>query len=203
MTDTELSQNIKTPVWKGALQFHTGGITKFWGPMESSKTRAMIALLIYLLKYQNFENSRVFANCWLDLPGSHWLRIDELRKVLRRAFNTESGGGRWNKCIFLIMDADDIYSHITQVDKECFQDLKKASQAFKRNIHLFYECHEGLSVPKYLRDKTEMSIRPVPDKVNDRIELFVADGHYCKNYKIPIDSISCVNSMYRRFDENY
>lgn len=203
MTDTELAQDIVTPVWKGPLRFHTGGITKFWGPMETSKTRAMIALLVYLLQYQDFENSRVFANCWLDLPGSHWLRNDELRQVLRRAFNTESGAGRWNKCIFLLMDADDIYSHITQVDKECFQDLKKASQAYKRNIHLFYECHEGLSVPKYLRDKTEMSIRPVPNEALDRIELYVADGHYGKNYKIPIENISCVNKMYRRFDENY
>lgn len=200
---TELSQNIDAPVWKGRLRFHTGGITKFWGPMECSKTRAMIALTVYLLKYQNFECNRIFSNCWLQLPGSHWLRNDELRKILRRAFNTETGGGKWNKCIFLLMDADDIYSHITQADKECYQDIKKASQAYKRNIHLFYECHEGLGVPKYLRDKTEMSIRPMPNKQQDKLQLYVADGHYGVNYKIPIDNISSVNGMYRRFDENY
>jgi len=101
------------------------------------------------------------------------------------------------------MDADDIYSHVTQADKECFQDIKKASQAYKRNIFLFYEIHEGLSVPKYLRDKTEISIRPLPNEREDRIDLYVADGHYGKNYRIPIDGISAVNSKYRRFDENY
>lgn len=201
--ETELANNIKTPVWKGPLLFHTGGITKFWGPMECSKTRAMIALLFYLIEYQKFENTRVFSNCWIDMPGSHWLRNDELRKILRRAFNTETGAGKWSKCIFLIMDADDIYSHITQVDKECYQDLKKASQAYKRNIHLFYEVHEGLSVPKYMRDKTEISIRPVPHESLDNIDLFFADGHYNKNYKITIENISSVNAKYRRFDENY
>jgi hypothetical protein len=203
MFRTELAKDIITPVWTGPLHFHTGGITKIWGPMETSKTRTMIALLLYLLRYQRFENSRVFSNTWLDIPGSHWLRNDELRKVLRRAFNTETGGGRWNRCIFLIMDADDIYSHVVQADKECYQDIKKASQAYKRNIHLFYEVHEGLSVPKYLRDKTEISIRPVPNEREDRVMLYVADGHYDKNYCIPIERLSTVNRLYRRFDENY
>lgn len=201
--ETELSDRIITPVWKGELKFHTGGITKFRGPMETSKTRSMIALLFYLIENQDFQSNRVFSNSWIDLPGSHWLRNDELRKVLRRAFNTETGGGGWNRCIFLIMDADDLYSHITQADRECYQDLKKASQAFKRNIHVFYEVHEGLSVPKYLRDKTEISVRPVPHAKEDRVDLYVADGHYGKNYIIPINGISWVNDKYLRFKENY
>lgn len=200
---TELSSEIVTPVWTGTLRFHTGGIVKFRGVMESSKTRAMIAILFNLIETQQFENSRVFSNCWIDLPGSHWMRNDELRRVLRRAFNTETGGGRWNRCIFLMMDADDVYSHVTQADKECYLDIKKASQAFKRNIYLLYEVHEGLSVPKYLRDKTEISIRPVPDEKRDHVDLMVADGHYGVNYCIPVDNISAINSKYRRFDENY
>lgn len=200
---TELSNKIETPVWKGPLRFHTGGITKFRGPMECGKTRTMIALLFGLIRQQGFQGNRVFSNCWLDVPGSHWLRNDELRKVLRRAFNTETGEGRWNKCIFLLMDADDIYSHITQADRECYLDIKKASQAYKRNIHLFYEVHEGLGVPKYLRDKTEVSVRSKAFEHQDRVEAYVADGHYGVNYMLPISNISWTHNKYRRFDPNY
>lgn len=203
MQRTEFSSNIPAPVFKGHLRFHTGGVTKFRGPMECSKTRTMIAMLYYLIKNQGFRNTNVFSNCWLALPGSHWLRNNEMRKVLRRAFNTETGGGKWNKCIFLLMDADDIYSHIDQADKECFSDIKKASQAYKRNIHLFYEVHEGLGVPKYLRDKTEISVRPFANEKTDEVVLYVADGHYDKNYTVTIGNISWVNNRYRRFDENY
>jgi len=203
MRKTERSDDITAPVWPGALQFHTGGITKFRGAMETGKTRAMILLLNYLLRYQGFTGDRVFCNSWLWVPGSHWLRNSELRKVLRRAFNTETGSGRWNHCIFIIMDADDVYSHIEQADKECYQDIKKASQAYKRNIHLFYEVHEGLGVPKYMRDKTEVSILPKPDEYTDSMELFVADGHYKENYIIPIQGVSWTHDKYRRFDENY
>ena len=42
-------------------------------------------------------------------------------------------------------------------------------------MHLFYEIHEGLSVPKYLRDKTEISIRPVPYDKENRVDWMVAD----------------------------
>ena len=169
--------------------------------MESGKTRAMIATLYELVNKQGFPPDRVYANCWLALRGSHWLRNDELRKVLRRAFNTETGGGRWNKCIFMIMEADDLYSHITQSDKECFFDIRKASQAYKRNQYLLYEVHEGAGVPKYMRDKTEISIKPFPNEYLDRLDLLVCDGHYDKTYMLPVTGISSVNKLYRRFDE--
>lgn len=203
MQGLELASQIETPVWDKPLKFHTGGVVKFWGPMECSKTRSMIALLQYLVEVQGFRGDMVFSNTWIDVPGMHWLRNDELRQLLRRAFNTETGRGRWNKCVFLLMDADDIYSHVTQADMECYRDIKKASQAYKRNMYLFYEIHEGLGVPKYLRDKTEISIRPVPNLKQDKVMLYVADGHYGVNYTIPVDNISAVNGKYRRFDENY
>lgn len=198
-----LASDIKTPVFNGPLRFHTGGIVKFWGPMECNKTRSMIALLQGIMRQQRFSGANVFSNCWLNIPGSHWLRNDEMRKVLRRAFNTETGAGRWAKCIFLIMDADDVYSHVDQANKECYEDIKKASQAYKRNMYLLYEIHDGLGVPKYLRDKTEVSIRPKPDEKNDHVDLYVADGHYGINYILPVDRMSRVNGMYRRFDDNF
>lgn len=203
MRKTELSANIPAPVWKGALQFHTGGVTRFYGPMESGKTRVMIALILYLVEYEHFPGNRIFCNTWLDIPGAHWLRNAEMRKVLRRALNTETGAGRWNRCIFAIMDADDVYSHIDQADKECYTDIKKASQAYKRNIHLFYEVHDGLGVPKYLRDKTEVSMYPVPNERDDSVTVYVADAHYNVNYQFTIGRISSMHGRYRRFDENY
>lgn len=200
---TVKSAEIKTPVWRAPLAFHEGGIIRFQGPMESSKTRAMLAVLFQLLNHHGYDGSRVFANCWLEVPGSRWLRNEELRQVLRRAFNTETGGGRWNKCIFMVMEADDVWSHITQTDKECFFDLKKASQSYKRNMYLMYEVHEGLSVPKYLRDKTEISVRPVPDEKENHLDMIVCNGHYDTLTVVPIDNISWVNDKYRRFDELY
>jgi hypothetical protein len=200
---SEYSNEIETPVFTGNLRFHTGGIIKFRGAMESGKTRGMFACLFQVIKTQNFDPKNVFCNCWVDLPGAHWLRNDELRKVIRRAFNTEFGGGRWAKCIFLVMDADDLYSHITQSDKECYEDIKRASQAYKRNMYLFYEIHDGLGVPKYLRDKTEVSIAPRADEPNDRLDLYVADRHYNQRYILPIEHISRINARYRRFDDNF
>lgn len=199
----ELSKKIAAPVWAAALKFHTGGVIKFWGPMECGKTRAMIAIGFYLIEYEGFRGNRVFSNCWINIPGVHQVENEELRKLLRRAFNTEVGGGRWNKCIFIISEADDVYSHITQADKECYFDLKKVSQAYKRNNYVLYEVHEGLSIPKYLRDKTEVSIRPVTHEKEDRVDLIVADGHFGRNYTVPINGISAINSQYRRFQEIY
>ena len=163
----------------------------------------MIATLFELVNSQGFPADRVFANCWLDLPGSHWLRNDELRKILRRAFNTEVGAGQWSKCIFLIMECDDVYSHITQADKECFEDIRRVSQSYKRNQYLMYEVHEGRGVPKYLRDKTEISVRPYPIGKHDRLDCLVCDGHYDKVYMQQIHGISAVNSKYHRFSELY
>lgn len=200
MPGIENSEMIPTPVWETPLSFHEGGVYKFYGPMECSKTRAMIATILYLVQYRGYLNNRVFANCWLDLPGSHWLTNDELKKVLRRAFNTEVGQGRWDRCIFAIMEADDLYSHITQADRECYYDLRKASQSMKRNIHLLYEVHEGRGVPKYMRDKTEISIRPVAYLREDRLDLYVCNGQYSRMLVIPVTDISLVNNRYRRFD---
>jgi len=196
----ERSEDIITPMWSNRLSFHEGGVYKFWGPMECSKTRAMIATIINLVEHRHYFGNRVFANCWLDIPGSHWLSNYELKKVLRRAFNTEVGAGRWNKCIFAIMEADDLYSHITQSDKECFQDLLKASQSMKRNQHLLYEVHEGRAVPKFMRDKTEISVRPVADDRHDKLYLYVCNGQYNRTLIVPVENISSVNGRYRRFD---
>ena len=200
---TIAAADIVTPVWKRPLSFHEGGVAKFWGPMECSKTRAMIAVMYRLLNTHFYSGDRVFSNCWLDVPGAHWLRNDELKKVLRRAFNTEAGAGRWNKCIFLIMETDDLYSHLTQSDGECFQDLKKASQSLKRNIFLMYEVHEGRGVAKFLRDKTEISIRPLFDEKKDHLDLYVCNGAYDTISIIPVDGISRVNGRYKRFEELY
>lgn len=196
----EVSADIDTPIWDLPLDFQEGGVYKFWGPMECSKTRAMIATILNLVYRHYYLGNRIFANCWLDIPGAHWLSNDELKKLLRRAFNTEIGQGRWAKCIFAIMEADDLYSHITQADKECYKDLKAASQAKKRNQHLIYEVHEGRGVPKYLRDKTEISIRPVPDNRKDSVSLYVCNGQYGRSLVVPIENISRVNGRYRRFD---
>ena len=171
--------------------------------MECGKTRVMIATLYELIKKQRFTPSRIFANCWLDIPGSHWLRNDELKKVLRRAFNTEIGEGRWNMAIFLIMEADDLYSHITQSDKQCFEDIKTASQAYKRNQYLLYEVHEGFGVPKYLRDKTEISCRPYPNEPENLAECIICDGHFGVKYSQKVTNLSAINGRYHRFSELY
>jgi len=197
----ELSSDILTPVYSQQLSFIAGGVIKYRGPMRSGKTRIMIAHNFQLVERLGYRGSDIFANCWLDIPGSHWLSNDELKKVLKRAFNTEAGAGRWNHKIFDVMEADDLYSHITQSDKQCYNDLQKASQACKRNQYLFYEVHDGLGVPKFMRDKTEISIKPLYlDAQGDCLHFLICNGAYEANYTDSVKPISWVNDKYRRFD---
>ena len=99
------------------------------------------------------------------------------------------------------MEADDLYSHIEQSDKRCYQDIKTASQACKRNQYLMYEMHDGLGVPKFMRDKTEISIKPLFIDKNDRLHYLICNGAYEANYLDNVGPISLVNNMYHRFDE--
>lgn len=198
----ETSLEIKTPVIKRPPRFHEGGVVKLWGPMECGKTKMMIALVLRLLK-RGYIGSDIYCNCWLNIPGSHMLRNDELKKVLRRALNTEIGEGRWNGKIFLIMEADGLYSHLTQTDKECFQDFRFASQCLKRNIWIFWETHDGKGVPKYLRDKTEISVRTAHIEQLDCINYVIVNGPYDYVGVSSVRQASAVNGMYRRFQELY
>jgi hypothetical protein len=198
----ETSDDIPTPVWTEPLSFIAGGVIKYRGPMKSGKTRLMIAKTFQFIDTMGYRGEDIFANCWIDIPGAHWLSNDELKKVLKRAFNTEAGNGRWNHKIFNVMEADDLYSHITQSDKKCYEDLQKASQACKRNQYLQYEIHDGLGVPKFLRDKTEISIKPLAlDEQEDKLSFLICNGAYEVNLVDWVRPISWVNDKYRRFDE--
>lgn len=164
----------------------------------------MISHAFRLVNEANYRGSEIFSNCWLDIPGAHWLSNDEIKKVLRRAFNTEAGEGRWNHTIFMIMEADDLYSHIVQSDKECYKDILKASQTSKRNQYLMYEIHDGLGVPKYLRDKTEISIKPLNlDEKTDCLHYLICNGAYEINLADWVKPISWINNKYHRFEELY
>lgn len=193
--------DVVTPVYRNQLSFAAGGVVKFRGPMKCGKTRLMISKTYQLLDC-GYHGNEVYANCWLDIPGAHWLSNDEWRTLIRRAFNTEAGAGRWNHTIWLGMETDDIWSHIKQSDQMCFEDIRKASQVCKRNQYLFYEMHDGLGVPKYLRDKTEISVKPLRvDGATDTLHYLVCNGAYEVNYTDWVSPISWVNDKYRRFDE--
>ena len=197
----ETSEDIRTPVWRHQLSFLAGGVCKFRGPMKSGKTRIMMAYAFNLIKTMGYRGNQVFANCWLDIPGAHHLSNDELKAVLHRAFNSEIGEGRWNHCMFLIMEADDLYSHIKQMDKQCFEDIKTASQSCKRNQYLLYEVHDGLGVPKYLRDKTEQSIKPLFIDKNGDMHFLLCNGSLQQSYTNTVIDIARMNNKYHRFDE--
>lgn len=200
--NTETSADIVTPVYDSQLAFHEGAVIKFWQYMEKSKTRCMIAYMYYLLEKRGYKGHEVYANCWLDVPGAHWLSNEEFRKVCRRAFNTEATRGRFAHSIFLAMDADEIWSYVVQADKECYNDLKKLPKCMKRNMYFLYEIHEGKGVPKYLRAMTEISGKPFPDENSDHVDLVVCNGHHGNNYIVPIDYISRVNKRYNRFGDD-
>jgi hypothetical protein len=198
----QLSNQIVTPVWTRPLSFIAGGVLKYRGPMKSGKTRIMIAHIFQLVMNLRYRGDQIFANFWIDIPGAHWLSNDELKKLLRRAFNTQCGEGRWNHCIFALSEADDLYSHITQSDTQCFQDIQRASQACKRNQYLLYEIHDGLGVPKFMRDKTEISIKPLYlEEKMDCLHFLICNGSYESILVDEVRPISWVNNKYHRFDE--
>lgn len=199
---TEKSADIITPVYDDELGFDEGAVIKFWQYMQKSKTRSMIAFLFYLLEKRGYTGDEVYANCWLDVPGAHWLSNEEFRAVCRRAFHTEATRGQFSHTIFLAMDADEIWSYVVQADKECYNDLKKLPKCMKRNMYFLYEIHEGKGVPKYLRAMTELSCKPHPNNARDMVDLAVCNGHHGVNYTVPIEHISRVNGKYDRFGDD-
>jgi hypothetical protein len=197
----ELCINIKTPVYLGEMSFEEGNVYCFEAYQKKSKTRSMIAWAQDLIENHGYAGYEVYANAWLAIPGSHWLSDDEFKKLLHRAFNTEVGKRQWCHTIWLLFDADDVYSHVTQADKVCYEDTKALYKCSKRNIYFLIEKHEGRGVPKNLRDKTEVSIEPYPDEDNDSVDLLISDGDVGKIYVRTIENISAANDLYHRFDE--
>jgi hypothetical protein len=194
--------DIATPVYSSSRQFHQGNVIKFRQYQEKSKTRSMIAYLFYLLEKKGYHGKEVYANCWLQVPGAHWLSNLEFKKLLKRAFDTEAAGGKWVHSIFLAMDADELWPYITQQDKDCATTLRRIGKCYKRNIYFLYEIHAGKGVPRYLRVMTEVSMKPFPDGKNDRVMLGVCDGARGGNYLWPVEHISRVNRKYNRFGDD-
>jgi hypothetical protein len=166
--------------------------------MESGKTISMMGLVRYLVEERNFRGDHIFGNFWFDEPGYHGLLNDDLCRLMRRIFNTEVG--KWRKIIILIMEADSLYSHKDSGDKEAFEDLKGLSQAMKLNTWVIYEMHEGLGVNKYLRDKTEISIKPTMYRKENMIRWDIINGHYNQLYVNWLYQIDELYGRYRRFD---
>jgi len=205
---TLTSKDIITPIYRRRMEFHQGGVFKMRGYMESRKSSVMIAYAKHLIDHCGYHGFEVFANAWLSIAGSHWLDNAEFLKLCIRAFadqknGGEVGGGRFNHTIWLAFEADDLWTYVDQADKQCATQLRKLAQNYKRNIHFCYEMHEGKGVPAFLRQKTEISIKPRPDDPRDGVDLLVSNGHYGYNCLVPIERISVVNKMYRRFDELY
>lgn len=195
----EYSRDIPAP---GPIEprYNTGGVGSITGVMESGKSLALIALIYYLIKFKGYDPTRVFSNCWIDIPGIHHVSNRELKKLLHRAYGKDSPElGQWTGCIFVIMEADSLYSHLDSTDKEGSHDLWNLSQSLRFNNYVLYEYHEGLGVLKFLRDKTELGYEPFYNRATDHMDLVLYNGHHMNYWLIPIDNISYFHNKYKRF----
>jgi hypothetical protein len=178
-------------------KFETGGVVKWRGVMESGKTIGMMATYKQL-RLDGFKACNAYGNMWLNDPGFHYCTNEELRAVVRKAFNTEIG--QWRQIVILMMEADSVYSHKDYSEKELTEDLRGFSQAMKLNNWFIYEMHEGAGVLKLLRDKTEISIKPTYYRDQDVMHLSIINGHYNQLFENWIYQPSRLHGSYLRFD---
>jgi hypothetical protein len=196
------SRKIETPV-PLPLFFKNGGVTEFTGVMECGKTVDQIITVCQLVEEYDFPRDRIFSNIWLDIPGTHFMSNKELKKVIRRAFGKDSKElGMFTRCIFVIGEADSLYSHresVGNIGNDGSEDFWNLSQAYRFNCHVLIEYHEGLGVLKLLRDKTEIGIEPEYDEYRDEIHEVIYNGHYDVILERTRGNVSSVFPMYKRF----
>lgn len=200
--DMKRSIDIETP---GPLPlfFRNGGVAEFTGVMECGKTIAQILTVCELVEVYGFPPNRIFSNIWIDIPGVNHLTNTELKKVLRRAFGKDSKElGLFTWCIFVIGEADSLYSHLDSTSKfrnEGADDIWNLSQAYRFNCHVLIEYHEGLGVLKFMRDKTEVGIEPSYNESTDELIETIYNGHYDIILERTIGDASWVFDKYKRF----
>lgn len=193
-----------------------GGVVSYNGPQSSGKTIEMLHKTLVLLeggwvqifsdKLQfiepgTYSPERVFSNRWLDIKGINYMSNDELKDVLYRAYGKTSRElGKWTRCIFLVFEADSLYSHLESIDRKVSEKLLNVSQSMCYGNWLMIEYHEGTGVLALLRQKREIICEPTFYREENIIHNDIYNGQTEQGYQEELRNVSDYFDLYRRHD---
>lgn len=208
----EATAQSTLPLWLpgGQPQPNEGGNVCFRGVQDSGKTLGMLRFGFRLVQEYGFTWEDVVGNfrIWQDkknnipMPGYTFMDNEKLKKYIRKVYRKAKGTIRHK--IIMIDEIDQCYSHkFSASDVEAIQDLLTLWQDKKLGIYFLYTKHIGFGCNILIRQATEVSMKPLFDRVHDTLYLQVLDGFTMQVKWLKFDNISRYFNFYDRWDFIY
>lgn len=143
----------------------------FKAAQGKGKTATVCASAVELCNWFGYDAKDIVANFHINLPGVTVLNNDDMRAWFKTVINK----GIKHK-IICIDEIDRVFPARLWADKEQTLGLLGMWQDEKLFNYMLYTCHLGTSIDKIIRESTQISVMPMYDKEEDRIDLDIADG---------------------------
>lgn len=168
-------------------------VVEFEGSADIGKTCAMVATALELVNFLGYKGEEVHANFWVDIKGAHQYDNAGMRQFIRDLFKYE-----YRHKIVMVDEIDAMYPSRAFADKLQIDEVLKLNQMTKTENWFMFTRHLGSAIDKIIRDCTNVSVSPLYNPVEDKIELEVLDGVDCLEELI-LREICPASEVFKRY----
>jgi hypothetical protein len=160
------------------------------GQQDTGKTALMTGFIIQILaigqyRADGYRPDDVYVNFKLNIPGTHSLTNQEMRKFLldmvKKGFKHKIIG---------ITEADRVFPARFWQNREQSEALIGLWQDMKLFNIIFWDSHIGTSVDVMLRETRQVGMIPKYDKKNDCINFVILNGLYRRKIRRTLFNVS-------------